>query len=75
MIDLFISNEFWSYVTCGTNLPQKCLKKNSLNKFNIYFVFIFRQNLMDEIRKGAGGLRHVKDEEKSKKPSTDSRSG
>ena len=30
---------------------------------------------MDEIRKGAGGLRHVKDEEKSKKPSTDSRSG
>ena len=30
---------------------------------------------MDEIRKGAGGLRHVKEEEKSKKPSTDSRSG
>ena len=26
---------------------------------------------MDEIRKGAGGLRHVKEEEKSKKPSTE----
>ena len=73
MIDLlFIRNEFWSYVTCGTNLPQKCLKKKLIE---VYFVFIFRQNLMDEIRKGAGGLRHVKEEEKSKKPSTDSRSG
>ena len=50
-------------------------EKNSLNKLIFNFVFIFRQNLMDEIRKGAGGLRHVKDEEKSKKPSTDSRSG
>ena len=50
-------------------------EKNSLNKLIYNFVFIFRQNLMDEIRKGAGGLRHVKEEEKSKKPSTDSRSG
>ena len=75
MIDLFIRNEFWSYVTCGTILPQKCLKQKLIEQINIYFVFIFRQNLMDEIRKGAGGLRHVKDEEKSKKPSTDSRSG